>query len=700
MADEHIHNIGAIALDFITYTHRNIFLTGGAGTGKTTFLKFLKGHSHKKMAITAPTGVAAVNAGGTTIHALFGLTPHPLHGATVLNIRLTGQAKSLLRELELLVIDEASMLRADVLDAMNYLLQEIRQDERPLGGLQVLFIGDLFQLPPVELQQDAEKLHGIYASLYFTDAKIYPELDTLTLELIEVHRQSDPVFINLLAAVRKGCLSTDDLNRLNGLYCPNWTEKETIIITTHNRYAAQLNERQINSLQGLSQTFVAEIDGEFSELLYPVDNVLELKVGCRVMVIKNDKSANRAFYNGKMGLAINISDQVIDVKFDDSTTATLERETWSNIAYTINAESDSLKEVVLGTFRQFPLKLAWAITVHKSQGLTFEKAVIDVADAFAPGQVYVALSRIKTLGGVFLKSKIPLSAIIRSAVTITYQASTDIEDLAIALRDGKKSYIKDFLLKVFNCQQLKSTIDQGISCEPVLKNLQEHLKKLDRYGLGFSKEISERIDIKGDPDWQILANRVILAESYFVNVINTTFISPLKEYINKHKDDFKFRGDINLIKNYIRLFQQKKSSIEQATQVIKRIVDKIAYLPNDEDNASKNQVVLVKANQDLLLHPGSITTQAQSLELFLKGKTIAEIAVERSLGIPAIESHLASYITTGEIKLSDIVSQEVLDRVLPLVKDVKKPSIAQLRPIIGGALSMGQLQALSIFLQR
>ncbi|PZQ95754.1 MAG: hypothetical protein DI539_30465, partial [Flavobacterium psychrophilum] len=310
-------DIGTIALDFINHTYQNIFLTGGAGTGKTTFLKFLRKNTHKKMIVAAPTGVAAVNAGGITIHSLFGLPPRPLDSGTVKNIRLTGQSKSLLRELEMLVIDEASMLRADVLDAIDYLLKEIRQDSRPLGGLQVIFIGDLFQLPPIETRDDAEKLCGEYKSLYFMNAKTFPGLHMLMMELTQIYRQSDPVFIDLLTGIRRGCISDNDLNVLNSLYSPDWSKKEAVILTTHNRYASEVNDQQLNSLPGIVYTFSAEITGEFATENAPVGNVLQLKIGCRVMIIKNDNTANIQFFNGKIGLVTAIDEQVVEVKFDD-----------------------------------------------------------------------------------------------------------------------------------------------------------------------------------------------------------------------------------------------------------------------------------------------------------------------------------------------------------------------------------------------
>lgn len=697
MNQDNQYSIVSIALDFINHTYRNLFVTGGAGTGKTTFLKFLRKHTHKKMVIAAPTGVAAVNAGGITIHSLFGLPARSLDNGTVKNIRLTGQSKSLLRELELLVIDEASMLRADVLDAMDYLLKEVRQDPRPLGGIQVVLIGDLFQLPPIETRQDAETLQGLYQSLYFMNAKTFPGLNMLMLELTEIYRQSDPVFINLLNAIRRGRLSDNELNILNGLYSPDWSQKEAIILTTHNRYVSEVNDRQLNSLPGLAYTFPAEITGEFLTDNAPVENILQLKIGCRVMVIKNDNTGNRQFFNGKVGLVSAIDDQTVEVKFDDQAIITFKREIWSNVGYTANAENDSLKEVVIGTFKQFPLKLAWAITVHKSQGLTFEKAVIDVAVAFAPGQVYVALSRIRSLKGVFLKSTVSSSVIIAPPVNeIAFLDGSDIPKINMKLREDKKAYMRDFLFKSFQWDHLNDATNPINAADTIIKNLHDVSEKLQGYASTFLDKVNEYIN---DENWILLSDRLVQAENYFTNEINLKCIGPLKDFIKKEKDDFKFRADVNRMKNYVKLFQEKISFIALATKVAKGVAEGINYLPFDGEITTLKMTTQTKVISSTSPNSSPISTEAQSLKLFLSGNSIADIASRRSLGIPAIEAHLASYIPTGEVNLVDIVPQDVLNEILPLARQIKSPSIAQLRPVTAGKLSMGQLQALSVYLK-
>lgn len=693
-------DIATLALEFINHTHRNVFLTGGAGTGKTTFLKFLKRHTHKKMVIAAPTGVAAINAGGITIHSLFSLPIH-LNEETILsNLHMNNQTKSLLQELELLVIDEASMLRADILDVIDTLLREVRQQNLPMGGIQVVFIGDLFQLPPIVNKHDDARNKETYPSLYFTNAKVFNNLDLLILELTTVHRQSDPEFINLLNGVRKASLSLDQLNSLNKRYCSIWGTKDMILLTTHNRYAYELNNQKLTCLSGPIHTFEAEVTGEFPEDKAPLDPVLQLKLGCRIMIIKNDVSANRLYYNGKTGIITAISDQVIDIKFDNNVIIKLEKEIWSNIGYSASGEYNPLKEVVLGTFRQFPVKLAWAITIHKSQGLTFENAIIDVAEAFAPGQVYVALSRVKSMDGIFLTSKIPMSAIVAPALKNNISQSPQyINQLALTLKESKRIYMGDFVRKSFEWQHLNSVLLQSSSTNPVLLKLREASGKLGKHALAFVSEIGEYLSLHNDPDWLALAVRFGKAENYFSQEIANALIGPTKDFIRKHKSDFMFRGEVNIIKGYLQLFQTKLQAIIFAKQVAKNFADGIMYLPQDTVASIQESTIKEINNLPSTYESSKSTVESQTLELFLAGKSIPEIAILRSFGIPAIESHLASYLPSGKVLLTDIISKEVLDQILPRIKEMKSPTISQIRPFAEGKLTMGQLYALTIYLK-
>lgn len=696
-----LDHISTLTLDFVNYTQRNIFLTGGAGTGKTTFLRHLKEHTYKKLAIVAPSGVAAINAGGMTIHALFGLPPRALDETTVKNINLPGPSKALLRELELLVIDEASMLRADVLDAVDYLLRAVRQNNMPLGGIQLLLIGDLFQLPPIETQEDKALFKETYSNLYFTESRAFAKMEVILLEFTKVHRQSEPDYINLLNTIRTGSISDEYLQKLNDLLCLEWeTKQNAIILTTHNNYASEFNNQKLNSLPGHLSSLSAEINGEFLEDSYPVDRTIKLKIGCQVMIVKNDTSENPQFFNGKIGLVKSINDQTVIVMFEDGIEVSLGKETWSSISFAINKESDSPIERITGTFRQFPLKLAWAITIHKSQGLTFEKAVIDVANAFAPGQVYVALSRVRTLNGLYLKSEIPRRAIIRSPVTEEgFANGRNTRAIISVLQESKTIYIKNFLLKAFNWTYLKFLNEENALPENIFKKVKQASELLGKYAEIFTKEINDCLTLEGDPDWPTIRNRVSKAETYFAEGIEVNCITPLKEFVKQNKDDFKFKSSVNSVKRYIQTFQQKSRNITLATRIVIGVTENIPFgSVRKELTDSKKKSVQKKPKQNVQSNTTSVSAEALSLRLFQEGKSITEIAELRSLGAPTIEYHLASYIGTGQIELHNIIPQDTITEALGHVIGLTRPSIAQLRPILGDRLSLGQLRALSIYL--
>lgn len=415
-----------LAADFIQYTHRSVFLTGKAGTGKTTFLRYIRQHTAKQTAVVAPTGVAAINAGGTTIHSFFQLpfTPylpesrgfgdagsgtdkHHLLG----RIRMTGDRRKVLQQLELLVIDEISMVRADVLDAIDVVLRHFRnRHHEAFGGVQVLFIGDMYQLPPVVQQDEWELLGRYYASPFFFDSQVLQQHPPACIELDKIYRQQDETFIHLLNKVRNNQLDQPALQLLQSLYQPQFRpgkEAGYITLTTHNHKADTINVQELNGLQGTLHTFQASVEGDFNEKSYPADQTLQLKPGAQVMFIKNDVERVRRYFNGKIGTITQITDDSILVQCgNEPNTIEVKREVWRNIRYSLNQQSQQIEEEEIGSFRQFPLRLAWAITIHKSQGLTFEKAIIDAGQAFAPGQVYVALSRCTSLQGVVLLSHI------------------------------------------------------------------------------------------------------------------------------------------------------------------------------------------------------------------------------------------------------------------------------------------------------
>lgn len=415
-----------LAHQFIQNTGVNIFLTGKAGTGKTTFLKQLKEISPKRMIVVAPTGVAAINAGGVTIHSFFQLPFGPYIPGQAIQAGQTGKNNfankfnrdkiNIIRSLDLLVIDEVSMVRADLLDAISEVLCRYKDKTKPFGGVQLLLIGDLQQLAPVVKDDEWELLKQHYPSTYFFDSKALTESNYLCIELTHVYRQSDTAFINLLNKIRNNQFDDATLQALNRRYQPGFRPDDKagyITLTTHNYLAQQINNSRLAELTNRAYHFKAEINNDFPTYSHPTDEVLELKLGAQVMFVKNDSSGAKRYYNGKIGKITFINPDKIIVQGEEGEDITVEKETWNNVKYTIHPETQEISESIAGSFTQYPLKTAWAITIHKSQGLTFEHAIIDASAAFSHGQVYVALSRCKTLEGLVLSTPITRSAMIK-----------------------------------------------------------------------------------------------------------------------------------------------------------------------------------------------------------------------------------------------------------------------------------------------
>ncbi len=419
-----------LILDFVKKTNQPIFLTGKAGTGKTTLLRHIKNNVSKNLAIVAPTAVAALNAGGVTLHSFFQIPFGPLSPGNIMEDTEEVSRNSyspekikLLRCLELLIIDEISMVRADLLDYVNRALQRVNGSSRPFGGVQVLMIGDLYQLPPVT-NQDWPVLREYYQSPYFFDSLVFRVMPLVTFELTKVYRQSDPVFIDILNGIRNAQLENSLLDKLNERYQQATdviSKDDHITLTTHNQLVFDINRQRLDTLEGTLYHFKAVITGDFPKDAYPADEDLQLKVGAQVMFTKNDSSGKKQYYNGRIATVKSISGEVILLEFtDDSTEFQLVPEIWQNIKYGLNQSDQKITETNTGSFAQFPVKLAWAITIHKSQGLTFDKAIVDVSAAFAHGQAYVALSRCRSLEGLILNAPVQQRNIITDSQVINF----------------------------------------------------------------------------------------------------------------------------------------------------------------------------------------------------------------------------------------------------------------------------------------
>ncbi len=483
-----------LAYRFVTETNENIFLTGKAGTGKTTFLKYLRDNATKNIVVAAPTGVAAINAGGVTLHSLFQLPFHPFLPTKNNKEELLGKLRhnrqrlQLLRKMELLVIDEISMVRCDTMDAIDTILRHVRRNYHlPFGGVQLLCIGDLFQLQPVAQTQEWNILSEYYASPFFFDSLAIKEQLPLLIELNKIYRQKEDSFVRLLNKVRTNSMDADDFEDLHMRYQPGFyaaAEDKYITLTSHNNQADNINQQQLNRLNTAPFTYNAIVENDFPKNMYPAEASLVLREGAQVMFLKNDAIARR-YFNGKIGVVKSLSKEKIVVDCDGEEIY-VAMETWENSRYNLNRTDGKLEQETLGTFTQYPLRLAWAITIHKSQGLTFEKVMIDAASAFSSGQVYVALSRCTSLEGIVLLSKIPQSAITSNDNVVKGQQSLQHKgSLADRFAGARQLFTLQILEELFSFTEIETATGQ------LLFQIKQHAEKLNDGSIGWIENLQQ-----------------------------------------------------------------------------------------------------------------------------------------------------------------------------------------------------------------
>lgn len=548
-----------LASSYARHTNKCVFLTGKAGTGKTTFLRNLSISAEKQMAIVAPTGVAAINAGGATIHSFFQLPPQLFLPTTeernklFAEMQMRRQKIQVLRNLELLVIDEISMVRADLLDAIDAVLRHYRHRNLPFGGVQMLFIGDLFQLSPVARYDEWNLLRPYYEGPYFFQARVFKEVAPVYIELDHVFRQQNQQFVDVLNEVRNNCLTPASRALLNSRYQPDYkpsADDYHIILSTHNAKVDGINAEEMAKLPGKVMTYKAEVSGTFPDSMFPIEKTLSLKEGARVMFVKNDTSAEKLFFNGKLGVVKSLAYDHVVVE-SDGDDILVEATCWENLRYEPGATAETVNVEVVGSFKQIPLRPAWAITIHKSQGLTFDNVVIDAADAFAAGQVYVALSRCRSLEGIVLLSKIPESALTNAQEVLRYTQRQPALDIVNAqLPNSETEYLTALLTGLFDFRDAIRKMDS--------------LRKMTTKEAVYSPETAEfLVTIKGALEG--------------LQVIGETFQNQLRALIYKEMQAKPEQGDVTTQ-------ERLKAAAGYFNPKLQELIDRLKASPCTTDN--------------------------------------------------------------------------------------------------------------------
>jgi hypothetical protein len=688
--------------EFILNTNRNIFLTGKAGTGKTTFLKNILGKISKNYAVLAPTGVAAINAGGMTIHSFFQLPLNafvPTNEYVDINVannkqnitrhfRHNYEKLKLIRELDLIIIDEISMVRSDLLDLVDFSLRYVRKNYLPFGGVQVLMIGDMYQLSPVVKDQEWQILKNHYKSQYFFDSQVWKETTFNTITLKTIYRQTEGKFVTILNAIRDGNCSQDMIDELNKQYKENFVpsaEDNYITLTTHNSKADSINQSRMQSLQGKNLKFEANIKGQFNESAYPNDKDLQLKVGSQVMFMRNDIEGQ--YYNGLIGVIKEMKEDKIVVE-SEGRKIDVQRVTWKNVSYSLDEENQKIKSEELGSYEQFPLKLAWAVTVHKSQGLTFNKLIVDLSSSFAAGQVYVALSRCTSLSGLIFSSKLTKENVFVDRLVVGFSNSVDQSDkkLTSDLEIAKKEYETILLTKTFDltkeanaCDFLQEYIEDELNAAfkgkatTVAYKISKELDELEDVVKAFKIQINNLINLLQEDQLKERCNKGIV---YFTDRIFTNCILPLHTHMSE-----------------ISLVPKSKTYLKQADYLFNQLWHKVTIMSNLKLNG---QIIYTGKPYDrsLLKHVDTKmkkgSTYENTLLLFKEGKSVKEIAAIRSMSEGTVETHIAKHIKEGKIDILDVMEEARVKQLEPYFKG-EVSSFNELKEKMGFDISYGEL---------
>lgn len=726
-----------IASKFINQTNKHVFLTGKAGTGKTTFLRHIIQNTHKKAAIVAPTGIAAINAGGSTIHSMFQIPfgsfvpvqNYQQHGNSYIqlndrnslfkNHQMNKNKRAIIREIELLIIDEVSMLRADILDAIDAIMRSVRgRNYLSFGGVQVLFIGDMYQLPPVVKDDEWSVLSEFYKSIFFFDSLVLQKDPPIYIELDKIYRQNNPEFIALLNNLRNNCVTKTDVELLNTFYKPGFKQKiddNYITLTTHNYKATNINKEFLTELKAPSFFYEAEIKSDFPDNMFPVERTLELKLGAQVMFIKNDLSGNQNYFNGKLAKVIDLKPNEIHVEFEDKRKLKLDKYTWENKRYVLNKVTNEIEEEVVGEFIHYPIKLAWAITVHKSQGLTFDKAIIDVADAFAPGQVYVALSRLRDMSGLILTSTINFNSIASDAKVMEFSNTKDSqENITVQLNTETIKFLRYYLNYCYDFNWLNNSLNQHYK-----EHFEEHQSKLKvkfkewMYELvnktselktnadRFANQLNGIIDQSADGWRETLLKRVKDAQGYFVPILKKASNSIFAHLENLKEEKKVKQYTTELMKLEVLFFEQIKK-VEKAVGLCEAILKGEEYTKSQyrelihdssrEVKIAESETIKKRTKKEKAPPKEKVDTKQLTFDLYKEGKTIEQIAELRNFAITTIEGHLAYYVATGELNASDFISPAKIDAIAKVAQELKTASLKLIKAEMDDSYSYADIK--------
>ena len=696
-----------LAEKFILYTDRNVFLTGKAGTGKTTLLHDILEKTNKKTAVVAPTGVAAINAGGMTIHSMFQLptksfTPNNevvdqdifvnrINLAVLQKIRK--ERRRLLQELDLLIIDEISMVRADLLDAVDFTLRRMRKNQEPFGGVQLLVIGDLYQLAPIVRDNVWPTLNKYYETPFFFSSIAWQHSNGITFELNKIYRQEDETFIKILNNIRNGVKKEEDIDRLNANFDHKFESSDSITLTTHNRKADAINQTELNRLDSATFKLAAKVKGQFNESSYPTNEKIILKKGAQVMFLRNHQDG--IYYNGKIGTVQGKTEEGVKVFCKgDHETILVEPIEWKNTRYKLNEASGEIEPEDIGSFEQYPLKLAWAVTVHKSQGLTFDKAIVDLENTFAPGQLYVALSRCRSLEGLTLSSMIQeKNIIVDQRIKKYYSESTLPENAEELLRKAKNDFEDKKLRKAFDFIKLNDHLEtwredvvtgelpEKMDVLKMIRALQRKGLEMQKIATSFENQLHKFMIAEEDHSQQII-DRCQKGIKYFVNEVHTLMITTMEDHRRAYKIKPRTR-------KYIRELEGLINHFWNYTDRLHGLTFRGSKLHPEEPKYKR--VVLFNPDKKSKPKREKGETQRITLEMWEEGKTIEEICKLRSLKLGTIQTHMSQWIKQGKVDIASFMDMKKVEAVWKMIQENPDKSSAELREIYPKPLEYAEL---------